>query len=144
MIISVALATKINHLDTPSSDLEQGLSCPAQFHSILELVLLFWDRDKLINSASMAFLQASEFSSGVEAVPETLQSCRSPLTGALGLVTGAKWFWNYLPLNPPARRVAYCTPGLLDFPGLARGDPRLGHDLLNNLRGMNCMWCMHG
>lgn len=40
----------------------------------------------------MAFLQASEFSSGVEAVPEALQSRQSPLTGALGLVTGAKGF----------------------------------------------------
>ena len=29
------------HLDAPSSDLDWGVACPAQFHSILELVLLF-------------------------------------------------------------------------------------------------------
>lgn len=70
----------------------------------------------------MTFLQASVFS-GVSGCARTFQSSEGPVIGVLG--SGGQ----DLRLTSPAWWVAHRSPGLLDFPGLARDDPRLGHDL---------------
>lgn len=119
------MATKIDHVD-------EGVSRPAQCCSILGLTFLFWVGGKVVNSswsARMAFLLASVFSSGVSGCARTFQSSQSPLMVHLVWWQGQEGFGNYLPLMPPAWWEAPCSPGLLDFPGLPMGDPRLGHDL---------------
>lgn len=132
MNISVALATEIHHLDALSSDLDWGLSCPTQFHSILELVLLFlrWRQTYKLSS------QPTWPSSRPVYPPLGLRLCQDtaqiPEPSDWGPWSGEedKTLLKPLASTSPARQVAHCTPGLLRFPGLAQDDRRLGHDLL--------------
>lgn len=136
---------RMDHLDATSGALEQGLSRPAQSHSILDLVFLFWDEDKLINSSlwpSMAFLLwvcsplrsrlCQDFSEQID-----------PPIGVLGLVARTRMILKRLASDPSCLRklMAHLTysVGVL---GLARDGPSQVRTS-SNLRDMAvCDVCM--